>query len=231
LKKNNKEKKTIINKMTEGYIYCLSNASMPGLVKIGMTERTPKDRAIELFTTGVAMTFQVEFAKKVLDPKEKEDGVHDILTQYREHPKREFFRISPEEVKKFFALMDGEWWTVEKPEENEESKVIQPSPVVSGCRNISKCLVNEQEIRHIIRATKTQPLSTWIGRYNSSKNGIRCNGTLYQGRSPLNQFAKSHYKTERKDRVSNVNAWGECECEVNGKWVSTFNLPVIYETD
>jgi len=109
LKKNNKEKKTIINKMTEGYIYCLSNASMPGLVKIGMTERTPKDRAIELFTTGVAMTFQVEFAKKVLDPKEKEDGVHDILTQYREHPKREFFRISREEVKKFFALMDGEW--------------------------------------------------------------------------------------------------------------------------
>ena len=47
---------------------------------------------------------------------------------------------------------------------------------------------------------------------------------MYQGRSPLNQFAKSHYETERNDRVSNVNAWKVCHCEVNGEWISTYNL-------
>ena len=65
---------------------------------------------------------------------------------------------------------------------------------------------------------------TWIGTYDSSNNGIMYNGKMYQGRSPLNQFAKSHYETERNDRVSNVNAWSECECEVNEKWISTYNL-------
>ena len=38
------------------------------------------------------------------------------------------------------------------------------------------------------------------------------------------QFAKSHYETERNDRGSNVNAWSECECEVNEQWISTYNL-------
>ena len=87
------------------------------------------------------------------------------------------------------------------------------------CRDSSKCFTNGQRIRHIIGITKI-----WIGIYNSSKNEIICDEKIYQGRSPLNQFAKSHYETERNDRTSSVNAWSECECELNGKWVSTYNL-------
>jgi len=30
--------------MTDGYIYCFSNPSMPGILKVGMTERTPVTR-------------------------------------------------------------------------------------------------------------------------------------------------------------------------------------------
>lgn len=84
---------------------------------------------------------------------------------------------------------------------------------------MSKCFTNGQRIRHTIGINKT-----WIGIYDSSNNGIMCNGEMYQCRSPLNQFAKSHYETERNDRVSYVNAWSEYECEVNKKWISTFNL-------
>ena len=50
--------------MTDGYIYCFSNQSMPGILKIGMTQRTPEERVKELFTTGVALPFNIEFAKK-----------------------------------------------------------------------------------------------------------------------------------------------------------------------
>ena len=97
---------------TVGYIYCLSNVSMPGICKVGMTNRMPDVRAKELFTTGVAHPFKIEFAKKVSEFKQKERILHIILSKYSERVSynREFFRISCEEVRKLFELIDGELW-------------------------------------------------------------------------------------------------------------------------
>lgn len=85
--------------MTEGYIYCLSNPSMPGLLKIGATIRTPEDRAKELYTTGVAYPFQIEFSRYVSYVFETEKQIHKILETYR-IPSREFFKISVENALK-----------------------------------------------------------------------------------------------------------------------------------
>jgi len=220
--------------MTYGYLYCFSNDSMPGILKVGMTERTPEIRLNEANSSDTwrpPTPYKIEFAKKVLNPKQKETTLHNLLSQYtkRINPKREFFCVSPEEVKSFFDLIDGDLWVKvleeedeeeedEEDEEEENKSIILKLPVVK-CRDMSKCFTNGQYIRHTIGINKT-----WIGIYDSSKNGIIYNEKIYQGRSPLNQFAKSHYETERNDRVSNVNAWSECECEVNGKWISTYNL-------
>lgn len=87
----------LVIKMDEGYIYCLSNPSIPNLLKIGMTTRTPEERAKELFTTGVATPFIIEFARKVSNPKNKEKDIHRILENYRV-PSREFFDISINEA-------------------------------------------------------------------------------------------------------------------------------------
>ena len=218
--------------MNEGYIYCFSNKSMIGILKVGMTERTPDVRLNEANNSDTwrpPTPYKMEFAKKVSNPKQKEITLHTLLSQYTEriNPRREFFRVSPEEVKEFFNLMDGDLWIEKTKEEydNDEDDVkddkISPSTtlVFNCCRDTSKCFTNGQRIRHTIGINKT-----WVGVYDSSKNAILHNDKIYQGRSPLNQFAKSHYETERNDRVSNVNAWGECECEVNGKWISTYNL-------
>jgi hypothetical protein len=208
---------------------------MPGILKIGMTERTPEIRLNDANSSDTwrpPTPYKIEFAKKVFNPKQKEATLHTLLSQYtkRINPKREFFTVSPEEVKTFFDLIDGDLWVKQSEEEEEEGEeeeeeeeedknvIISKLPIVK-CRDTSKCFTNGQRIRHTIGVNKT-----WIGIYDSSKNGIMYNGKIYQGRSPLNQFAKSHYETERNDRVSNVNAWSECECEVNGKWISTFNL-------
>ena len=218
--------------MTDGYLYCFSNESMSGILKVGMTERTPVIRLNEANSSDTwrpPTPYKIEFAKKVLNPKQKETTLHSLLSQYTEriNPKREFFRVSSEEVKTFFDLIDGDLWVKEDPEEEEEeeeekeynlSTISNSSPVVK-CRDMRKCFTNGQRIRHTIGINKT-----WIGIYDSSKNGIMYNGKIYQGRSPLNQFAKSHYETERNDRGSNVNAWSECECEVNEQWISTYNL-------
>jgi hypothetical protein len=112
--------------MSEGYIYCLSNESMPGLVKVGMTatlERTPVMRAKELSAhTSVPTSFKVEFAKLVSNPKQKEQTLHVLLSQYttRINVKREFFRTSPEEVMKFFDLTEGTMWEDKKKIEDED---------------------------------------------------------------------------------------------------------------
>jgi hypothetical protein len=208
---------------------------MPGILKIGMTERTPEIRLNDANSSDTwrpPTPYKIEFAKKVFNPKQKEATLHTLLSQYtkRINPKREFFNVSPEEVKTFFDLIDGDLWVKQSEEEEEEGEeeeeeeeedknaIISKLPIVKR-RDTSKCFTNGQRIRHTIGVNKT-----WIGIYDSSKNRIMYNGKIYQGRSPLNQFAKSHYETERNDRVSNVNAWSECECEVNGKWISTFNL-------
>lgn len=98
-----------------GYIYCLSNELMPGLLKIGMTMRTPEDRIKELYTTGVPTPFKIEFAKKVSDVVQKEKVLHLLLGKYTSRlPGREFFKTDTTTVRDFFALMDGEEWVSEE---------------------------------------------------------------------------------------------------------------------
>ena len=221
----------------EGYIYCFSNFSMSGILKIGMTERTPEIRLKEANMSDTwrpPTPYVIEFAKKVNNPKEKEKTLHILLSQYTEkiNPKREFFKVSLEEVKTFFDLMDGEFWikninieneTDETDEENEETikDLIDDSIKdlkIKGCRDMKKCFTNGQKIKHTIGINKI-----WIGTYDLFNNTILYNEKVYGGRSPINQFVLSHYQFEKSSRVS-VNAWSECECEINGEWVSTFNL-------
>ena len=94
--------------MIDGYLYCFSNQSMPGILKVGITERTPEIRLNEANSSDTwrpPTPYKIEFAKKVLKPKQKEATLHNLLSQYTEriNPKREFFRVSSEEVKTFFA--------------------------------------------------------------------------------------------------------------------------------
>jgi hypothetical protein len=104
--------------------------------------------------------------------------------------------------------MDGEIWIENRKEENFTDST-------KPCRDMAKCFKNEQRISHTI-GNKTR-----IGIYDSTKNGIIYDGKILS----LNKFAESHYESERPDRTSNVNAWKECKCELNGTWISTYCLP------
>ena len=219
-------------KMTDGYIYCFSNPSMPGILKVGMTERTPEARLSEANTSDTwrpPTSYKIEFAKKVSNASQKEKTLHTLLEQYtdRIHPRREFFRVSPEEVRKFFDLMDGEMWAETRKEEEDEEEEDDTSSesasrvkatCVQGCRDMAICFTHGQRIRHTIGINMI-----WIGTYDSSKNGIICDGKYYYS---LSEMAKAHNKVERPHRLTNTaNGWKECECEVGGKWISTYSLP------
>lgn len=80
-----------------GLVYILKNECMPGIVKVGRTNRTAMERANELFTTGVPVPFEVVFAIYSADVVAFEAEVHAELQQYRIVGNREFFRIDTEE--------------------------------------------------------------------------------------------------------------------------------------
>ena len=84
--------------MSKGFVYVLSNPSMPGLVKIGFTVKVPSERATELGTTGVPTPFDVEFYCLVEDPYMLEKKVHEALASMRQSSDREFFRASVSEA-------------------------------------------------------------------------------------------------------------------------------------
>jgi hypothetical protein len=82
-----------------GYIYILSNPSMPGILKIGKTEREPDDRISELSNvSSVPTAFYLEYKIFVPDCHSAEKSIHEALKAMRISDKREFFEISVSEA-------------------------------------------------------------------------------------------------------------------------------------
>ena len=70
--------------MSEGYVYCFSNISMPNILKIGMTERTPIERLNEANSSDTwrpPTPYKIEFAKRVNNPRMKEYMIHKLLSE------------------------------------------------------------------------------------------------------------------------------------------------------
>lgn len=92
-----------MNKQKEipGYIYVLSNPSMPGIIKIGRTSREPKIRLRELNSaTGVAMPFKLEYAARTYWPAASEKFIHQSISGLRVNSKREFFKMNTQDAVK-----------------------------------------------------------------------------------------------------------------------------------
>ena len=78
------------------YIYILINPSLSGLLKIGRTNRSPEQRAIELSNgTNMPTPFVVAYEEEVPNSHTAEKLVHEELTQqgFRVSDSREFFSI------------------------------------------------------------------------------------------------------------------------------------------
>ncbi len=82
-----------------GYIYCLTNSTIPGLVKIGKTSRQPELRAAEISgSTGVPKPFKIEWSRKVRNMDKAEADLHAVLSEKRLSKRREFFRCTPKQA-------------------------------------------------------------------------------------------------------------------------------------
>ena len=93
--------------MEYGIVYLLTNPVMPGLVKIGMTAQKDIDKRMkELYTTGVPVPFECQFACKVKkgDCAKIEKALHKAFAPQRINANREFFRIQVEQAKAILEL-------------------------------------------------------------------------------------------------------------------------------
>ena len=104
-----------------GIVYVLTNPEMPGLVKIGKTSREEvQQRLVELYSTGVPVPFECEYAARVSDEAVLEKAFHTAFEPYRVNPKREFFRIDPGQAVALLKIMPHEDVTPSVQEEAEK---------------------------------------------------------------------------------------------------------------
>jgi hypothetical protein len=87
-------------------VYVLTNPAMPGLVKIGFTTQDDTNtRVAQLYTTGVPVPFSLEFACRVPNGAEVERAFHVAFAPNRVNPRREFFKIEPEQAIAILRLL------------------------------------------------------------------------------------------------------------------------------
>lgn len=97
-----------------GFVYLLANPSMPGLVKVGRTQRGAHHRVKELSSaTGVPLPFQVIFELAVSDCEAVERITHRLLNQYRLNTTREFFEVSSSQA--IHTMLEAARIAVQRP--------------------------------------------------------------------------------------------------------------------
>ena len=113
----------------EGSVYVLTNPAMPNMVKIGKTTRDVELRLADLYSTGVPLPFECEYAAKVKDVDKTEKAFHTAFEPSRVNPKREFFNINPEQAIAVLSLMAIEDVT---PSVQDEAKKIDVEATASA---------------------------------------------------------------------------------------------------
>jgi hypothetical protein len=83
------------SEFTTGHIYILQNTSIPGIFKIGFTERSVVDRVNEINSaTGVITPWQVRDFWFTQNPYLAEQEIHDKLQEFRVEDNREGFAVN-----------------------------------------------------------------------------------------------------------------------------------------
>ena len=114
------------------FIYILENASMPGIVKIGRTDRTVPERVNELSShTGVPTKFIVVKEYSVIDSIAAERKIHERLAEYRVSENREFFRIDCDDAALIIEpLLASQKSDLRRDFETEDKLLEQAIPIV-----------------------------------------------------------------------------------------------------
>lgn len=154
--------------MNYGFIYCLGNQAMPGIFKIGMTDRAPAQRCLELSSsTSTPMPFSVLCFGQVEDARSVEAELHDYFKDSRVNQSREFFRASFSVIHQMIAEYsspiamtdDGE---MELERENRQNAFLE-------------AISHQARIEALVSAARFEGASLW-----REGTTLMCRGVLNQ---------------------------------------------------
>ena len=74
----------------KGWVYVISNPSMPGVVKVGYSMKDPSIRANDLDSTGMPTAYRVEYEALVEEPYQVEQQIHHEMQAF--HAGKEWFK-------------------------------------------------------------------------------------------------------------------------------------------
>lgn len=110
-------------KKQRGYVYVMSNPSMPKMVKIGVTQQTVEKRLKALSKpTGVPTPFQIEYECEVEDCYKIEAALKAIFGPYRVSENREFFQVTVPQIIAVLQLVESKNTTKEATADETASK-------------------------------------------------------------------------------------------------------------
>lgn len=188
---------------------------MPGIYKIGFTERTVKERLKEANSSNTwspPHQYEILFSAKVEDAKNKEGIIHKILSVYRVRPDREFFKDVPR------IMIEGIFELVRIPEEEEIPKInLDQISIVkktvntprSGEIRFENYMTDGQLIRHKLLDSVLE------GIYDEKIKKVKCRTREFY---TLTDFVRYHEET-KNSKPKGSFLWKECEIEENGVWV------------
>ena len=119
------------------FVYILTNESMPGYVKIGMTEKSVTSRMLDLDTTGVPLPFQCYYAARVADHRKVEQALHVAFGGNRVRKSREFFKVDPFRVKAVLELLAEEDVTPREEVVSDSDDVLALEKALTWVRRFS----------------------------------------------------------------------------------------------
>jgi len=196
---------------SSGYIYCFSNPSLLGMVKVGMTTRYIEERLQEANhcgTWGPPTPYVIEFAKKVNNPREKEKALHRLLEKYSErvNTNREFFKIAVIDVKLFFDFVDGEYWSKEVNQNTLLCAKYNPTEI-----NNNESVLDTQD-DNVVNINNEEDHTNNV--YNYTFNKYRCELCKYY--TDRKQNYQTHIESE-KHNFRKQNTFLRYTCKICNK--------------
>ena len=120
-------------------VYVLSNEAMPNLVKIGIATDI-NERMRQLYSTGVPLPFNCEYAGIVENASEVEKALHFAFGHNRLHDRREFFEIEPSQAIVLLKLLCKDEVTpntINQDVSAEETKAVEARQKIRSAFNFS----------------------------------------------------------------------------------------------
>jgi hypothetical protein len=145
-----------------GWVYVISNAAMPDLLKIGFSLKDPTLRARELANTGSPFPYKVQYEALLENPRDVEQRTHQHLADRREG--REWFRCTFDQAVSAIRAVAG-------------SQILIEEQYGKHATALAAVEVPAQELKSKLSTANYRPVATYGG--SCSHCGAYFTATLY----------------------------------------------------